>query len=148
MSQHANSSTATTTTSAATIAVDIDGIVDRYLAVWSIPDDAERSAAVADLWTEDGVEFVEGVQFRGREALVARVAEAHTEFIASGLFTGGSDGHVTVHDDVVMFTIQLRHAAGEASGDVAWAARVFLVLDDRGFIVQDYHVTVQPLITA
>jgi len=136
-----------TSTSVGTEA-DVDLIVDRYIAVWSIPDMDERARAVAGLWAEDGTEFVEGVRFHGRQALGERVAEAYREFVATGLFEIAHDGQVTVHDDIVKFTIQLVHAQGEAKGDVAWAARVFLVLDGAGRIEQDYHVTVQPLPTA
>ncbi|MFE5587794.1 hypothetical protein [Kitasatospora sp. NPDC056531] len=93
----------------------------------------------------DGVEFVEGTQFRGHDGLVERVAEAYGLFVASGEYHVTHDNHVTVHDDVVKFTIQLTYAKGPRTGEVAWAARVFLVLDGSGRILQDYHLTVQPL---
>jgi hypothetical protein len=128
-----------------TTAIDVDRIVQRYVAVWSEPDPAARERAVSELWVPDGVEFVEGAQFRGRAGLVDRVAEAHGLFVATGEYHVTDDNHVTVHDDVVMFTIQLTHAKGPQADEVAWAARVFLVLDDDGRILQDYHLTVQPL---
>jgi hypothetical protein len=34
---------------------------------------------------------------------------------------------------------------GATTGEVAWAARVFLVLGDDGLIHQDYHLTVKPI---
>lgn len=125
--------------------VDVDRIVERYLAVWSEPDAAARRRAVADLWAPDGVEFVEGVQFRGHDTLVDRVTEAYELFVGSGEYRIASEDHVTVHDDVVVLTIQLAHAKGPQAGEVAWAARVFLMLDQDGRIRQDYHLTVQPL---
>ena len=123
-------------------------IVTRYLAVWSEPEPQARRAAIAELWPKDGVEFVEGTRFTGHDGLDARVAEAHEAFVASGTFdvTGADD--VSEHDDVVMFTIQLVHRNGAEAGQVAWAARVFLVLDEHGLIREDYHLTVQPLATA
>ncbi|MGW3194136.1 hypothetical protein ACWDBD_05970 [Streptomyces sp. NPDC001118] len=135
-------------TSTAATAADIDLIVGRYVALWSEPDAATRARTVAELWPADGVEFVEGARFRGHDALVERVTEAHTQFVASGQYELTHDGHVAVHDHVVVFTVQLAHAQGEHAGEVAWAARVFLVLDDDGRIVEDYHLTVQPLPTA
>ena len=45
------------------------------------------------------------------------------------------------HDGIVVFTIQLRTQAAE----VAWAARVFLLLDDDGRIREDYQLTVKPV---
>lgn len=127
-----------------TTVTDVDQIVQHYVAVWSESDAAARKRAVAELWAPDGVEFVEGAQFRGHDGLVDRVSEAYGLFVASGEYHITDDNHVTVHDDVVMFTIQLTYAKGPQVGEVAWAARVFLVLDD-GRIVQDYHLTVQPL---
>ncbi|GAA4614295.1 hypothetical protein GCM10023195_62310 [Actinoallomurus liliacearum] len=48
---------------------------------------------------------------------------------------------MTVHADIARFTVQLVPHGGE----VAWAARVFLLLGDDGRIRQDYHLTVKPL---
>ncbi|MFI2205491.1 hypothetical protein ACH47Z_32885 [Streptomyces sp. NPDC020192] len=132
-------------TDTAAIVLDVDLIVERYVAVWSEADAAARARSVAALWPEEGVEYVEGTRFRGRGALVERVTEAHTLFVASGQYEVTHDGHIAVHDHVVVLTIQLVHARGEQAGDVAWAARVFLVLDDDGRILEDYHLTVQPL---
>ncbi|MEZ0095450.1 nuclear transport factor 2 family protein [Streptacidiphilus sp. EB129] len=123
---------------------DVDQVVQRYIAVWSEPDVAARERAVAELWAPDGIEFVEGTQFRGHAGLADRVTQAYGLFVAFGEYHVTDDSHVTVHDDVVMFTIQLTHAKGPQVDEVAWAARVFLVLDDDGRIVQDYHLTVQP----
>ncbi|OIK02232.1 nuclear transport factor 2 family protein [Streptomyces monashensis] len=128
-----------------TTAIDVDQVVGRYVAVWSEPDAAARRRAVAELWAPDGVEFVEGTRFRGHDALIDRVAEAYGLFVASGAYRVTHDDHVTVHHDIVMLTIQLTYATGPRLGQVAWAARVFLVLDDDGRILQDYHLTVQPL---
>jgi hypothetical protein len=51
----------------------ITEITRKYLAVWSEPDPAVRRAAVAGLWAPDGVEFIDGIQFRGHDELDARV---------------------------------------------------------------------------
>jgi hypothetical protein len=115
-------------------------IVDRYLAVWSEPDAEIRRSAIAGLWAQDGVEFVEGVQFRGREELEVRIAEAYEAFVGSGRYTVASAGDASGHDDISTFTIQLT-----AGGEVAWAARVFIVLGENGLIQQDYQLTVKPL---
>ena len=124
---------------------DVDQTVQRYIAVWSEPDAAARKRAVCELWAPDGIEFVEGTQFRGHAGLVDRLAEAYGLFVASGEYHVTADNQVTVHDDVVMLTIQLTYAKGPQVDEVAWAARVFLVLDDDGRILQDYHLTVQTL---
>jgi hypothetical protein len=128
-----------------TYTTDPSLLADRYLAVWSEPDPERRRGAIAGLWAPDGIEFVEGVQFRGHDGLEARVAEAHQAFVASGRYTVTSPGDVTAHHDVVTLTIQLAQAAGDRAGEVAWAARVFLVLGADGLIREDYQLTVQPL---
>jgi hypothetical protein len=116
-------------------------IFDRYVAVWSEPDPGARRRAVAALWAPDGVEFVEGARFAGHEELDDRIARTYEQFVGSGEYTVPPVDDVTVHQDVVMFTVRL--AAGD--GEVAWAARVFLVLGEDGLIRQDYHLTVVPL---
>lgn len=35
-------------------ATKIEGVADRYIAVWNEPDADARRRAVANLWTEDG----------------------------------------------------------------------------------------------
>jgi hypothetical protein len=119
----------------------VDLIADRYVAVWSEPDPEARRTAIAGLWAPDGVEFIEGVRFQGHEELDGRIARAYETFVASGEYTIPRAEDVTVHQDIVMFTVKL--VTGD--GEVGWAARVFLVLGEDGLIRQDYHVTVIPL---
>ena len=116
-------------------------IAGRYAAVWNEPDPGRRRAAIAGLWAPDGAEFVEGIQFRGLEELDARVTGAHQEFVASGRYVVSIADDVARHDDIVTCTIQLTAPDGE----VAWAARVFLVLGRDGLIREDYQLTVKPL---
>lgn len=123
----------------------IANVVSRYLAVWSEPDPGLRRSAIAGLWTPDGAEFVEGTQFHGHQELEDRMTAAHQAFVASGQYTVTSAADVAGHDDIVVFTIQLAFRDGHRAGEIAWAARVFLILGQDGLIRQDYHLTVQPL---
>ena len=116
-------------------------IAGRYLAVWSEPDPVARRAAIAGLWAPDGAEFTDGNQFRGHEELQTRITHAYQEFVASGRYAVTNADDVTRHDDIVTLTIQLTGPDGE----VAWAARVFLLLGQDGLIREDYQLTVQPL---
>jgi hypothetical protein len=119
----------------------VNEIVARYLRVWSEPDAGRRRAEVTALWAPDGVEYVEGTRFSGHDALTTRVAEAYEQFVASGKYELGWADDLTTHgDDLAAFTVQLL-----ADGEVAWAARVFLVTDPTGRIQEDYQLTVQPL---
>jgi len=125
--------------------IDLDSVVGRYLAVWSEADPESRRTAIAGLWAPDGAEFVEGAQFRGHDQLDARIAAAYREFVGSGKYIVASADDATGHHDVVTFTIQLVSASGDHAGDLAWAARVFLLLDDEDRIQEDYQLTVKPL---
>ena len=116
-------------------------IVRRYVDVWSEPDPEHRRSAIAGLWAPAGAEFVEGTQFRGPRELDARIAHAYQEFVASGRFIVTIADDVGRHDDIVTCTIQLTAPGGE----VAWAARVFLLLGEDGLIREDYQLTVKPL---
>jgi hypothetical protein len=132
-------------TAMTTYTADTEQLVHSYVAVWSEPDAESRRSAIAGLWTRDGVEFVEGTRFRGQDELNTRVTEAYRRFVESGDYTVASANDVTSHHDIVMFTIQLIANRGGAAGEVAWAARVFLVLGADGRIREDYHLTVKPL---
>jgi len=93
------------------------------------------------VWAPDGVEFVHEKQFRGHEELAARVTGAYEAFVASGKYAVTSAGDVTRHDDIVIFTAQLR----TPDGTVDWEARVFLLLGPGNLIREDYQLTVKPL---
>jgi hypothetical protein len=122
-------------------------VVERFINVWSLPGEDERAEAVAALWAADGVEFVEGRVFEGRAELVERVTTAYEAFIGNGKYVGRSAGDLTVHDDLLRFTVELREpaSAGAQPGELAWAARVFLLLDEDGLVRQSYQITVKPL---
>jgi len=116
-------------------------LTDRYLAVWSEPDPQARRAAIDVLWEPDAVEYVEGIQFRGHEELDRRIAHAYETFVADGTYDVTMADDVSWHDDVITCTVQFTTGDGE----IAWAARVFLVVAETGRIREDYQLTVQPL---
>ncbi len=120
---------------------DTAEIVTRYIEVWNETGAESRRRAVQALWSSDGAEFVEGSAFRGHDELCARITRAHEQFVASGQYTATAAGDRSFHDDILVFTIQLTTDDQE----VAWAARVFLLLDGDGLIAEDYHVTVKSL---
>jgi hypothetical protein len=117
-------------------------LVRRYVAVWNEPSPDARREAVAALWADGGVEFVEGARFRGQAELRERVEHAYDAFVGSGKYAVTSADDVVSHGDIITFTVRLT-----AEGEVAWAARVFLVVGDDGLIREDYQLTVKPLPT-
>jgi len=117
-------------------------IADRYFAVWSEPDPDARRAAIAKVWAPDGVEYVEGKQFRGHAELEARVTGAYETFLASGEYIARFSDDPARHDDIIT-------ATGEfvtPDGEVVWSARIFLILNEDGLVAEDYQLTVHPLV--
>lgn len=121
--------------------INVEHIVDRYIAVWNEPDARLRRDAIADLWAEDGTELVESTRFRGHDELEARVEGAYKEFVDRRGLTVTSANDARGHHDAVTFTAQLTAKDGE----IAWAARVVLILGEDERIRYDYQFTVQPL---
>lgn len=112
--------------------------VARYTAVWNESDGLRRAECVAGLWAEDGVEFTDTREFRGRKAVEGRVAEAHGQFVATGKSRVVAGDEVAHHHNALSFALRLVPAAG---GEAFWAADVFVVLDENGQIQRDYQFT-------
>ncbi|MDQ7805174.1 nuclear transport factor 2 family protein [Amycolatopsis sp. A133] len=113
-------------------------LADRYVAVWNEPDPAARQRVVAELWAEDGAQYTETAENRGREAIEARITGAHDRFVATGAFVFTAADDVVTHHDAVTFTTHMVPAAGGAS---VWSGTVLLLLDQDGRIRRDYQFT-------
>jgi hypothetical protein len=128
-------------------------LVERYVAMWNDRDRDARSAAVHELWAQDGahilqppedmlgevqrIGFVNPVlEARGYDALEARVARAHQEFVASGEFRFRPRDRAVQVGDVIKFGWEMVPAAG---GSAAATGAEFLLLDTQGRIRCDYQ---------
>ncbi|WP_409492192.1 nuclear transport factor 2 family protein [Amycolatopsis sp. cmx-11-12] len=121
-----------------TSTTDIETFVSRYAAVWNEPDPARRSAAIAALWGEDGVEFISSADYRGHDAIQARVADAHEQFVATGGFRFVAANDALHHHDAVTFTVHMVPAVG---GEPVWTGVVFALLGEDGRMQRDYQFT-------
>ncbi|MFJ8916415.1 nuclear transport factor 2 family protein [Amycolatopsis sp. NPDC102389] len=119
-----------------TSTTDIETFASRYATVWNEPDPARRSAAIAALWDEDGVAFIGSADYRGRDAIQARVTEAHEQFVATGEFRFVAANDAVHHHNAVTFTVHMVPAAG---GEPVWAGVVFALLGEDGRIHRDYQ---------
>jgi hypothetical protein len=119
-------------------------IAARYTAVWNEPDALMRRRAVAELWVENGVEYVEGARFAGLAELDTRITQAYDEFVGSGKYRVTHADDSRRHGDIVGFTIQLV----TGNDEIDWTARVFLLLDGDGRIREDYQLTTRPMAAA
>lgn len=121
--------------------MDAGEFADRYVAVWNESDPAARRAAIASLWAEDGVQFTESEEYRGRRALERRVGEAFEEFVARAGFVFRSAGDAVGHHGMVRFTTQMVPAGG---GEVAWTGFVVAELGEDGLIRRDCQFAEPP----
>jgi hypothetical protein len=127
-------------------------LADRYVAVWNEPDADVRRKAVAELWTEDGVQLLEppedvvkraeeigiGATFeaRGHAELVRRVTRAYDEFVGPGQFEFRRDGEVAVVRDMVKLRWAMVPAGG---GEALGGGTDLLLLAPDGRIITDYQ---------
>ncbi|MEU4405410.1 hypothetical protein AB0F88_12845 [Streptosporangium sp. NPDC023963] len=132
--------------------IDIKELVGRYVAVWNEPDAELRRKAVAELWTEDGVQILQPpreiretaaalgltpiLEARGHEALEVRVARSYEEFIAPGEFFFRMRDNVDRLADVVKFNWEMVPTGG---GEPAGVGLEILVLGEDGRIRTDYQ---------
>jgi hypothetical protein len=132
--------------------MDLEQLVDRYVAVWNEPDADRRREAVRELWTEDGVQLLEPPQeirqsaaalgmtpilaARGHDALEVRVTRSYEDFIASGEFSFRRRDNAARLDDVVKFNWEMVRSS---DGELAAVGLEILVLDDDGRIRVDHQ---------
>lgn len=127
-------------------------LADRYVAVWNEPDAGARRAAVAELWTADGVHILQpglevlksaaglgmtaSFEARGHDALAERIRIAHEEFVATGKFVFRRRNDVAQLRDVVRFTWEM---VPPGSDEAVGGGMEILVLDGSGRIQADYQ---------
>jgi hypothetical protein len=128
-------------------------LADRYVALWNEADTNRRRAAIADLWTEEGVHILQPPQemralaarpgfgltatleARGHSALEARATSAYEAFISAGDCRFQRRDDVERLADVVKFTWEMV----TKDGNVAGVGLEFLILAPDGRIERDYQ---------
>jgi hypothetical protein len=132
--------------------LDPKELVGCYMAVWNEPDAERRRNAIAELWTEDGVQLLQPpqevreiaaglgltptLQARGHDELEVRVTRAFEEFVAPGEFAFRARDNADRLDNVVKFNWEMVPTSG---GDPAAVGLGILVLDDGARIRMDYQ---------
>lgn len=132
--------------------IDAKELVGRYVAVWNEPDAGLRRKAVAELWTEDGVQLLQPPQdireaaaalgvtpileARGHEALEARVTRSYEKFVAPGEFFFRPRDNADRLADIVKFTWEMVPTDG---GEPVGAGLEILVLGADSRIRTDYQ---------
>lgn len=132
---------------------DLKALVERYVALWMEPDPEVRRRTIRELWAPDGAHVLEppreirdaaralgfhvpALEARGYEALEARVARAHEEFVAPGRFVFRPRDDASRLHDVVKFRWEMVPKGG---GAVAGVGLEILVLDAEDRVRTDYQ---------
>ena len=119
---------------------ELDAFVERYIAVWNEPDAAVRRRMVEELWVPDGANFTKTKEWRGYEALEARVRGAHEKWVRDGgcLFrTRSADSH---HGAVRLVWDMVSTGGGQV---VSIGLELMLLADD-GRIREDFQFIEPP----
>jgi hypothetical protein len=132
--------------------IDPKELGDRYVAVWNQPDAERRRTAIAELWTEDGVQFLQPpqqvheaaaglgltpiLQARGHDELEVRVTRSYEEFIAPGEFAFRARDNAARLGNLVKFNWEMVPVGG---GQAVGVGLEVLILDDDGRIRLDYQ---------
>ncbi|MFK0278958.1 hypothetical protein ACIQVL_00620 [Streptomyces sp. NPDC090499] len=134
------------------IEIDAQRLADRYMAQWTVPDAAERRAAIERLWAKDATHVLHPpakireiaaelgfdhttLEAQGHDAIESRVARSHERFVEKmGLTFRPRADAVRLHG-VVRFGWE---TVSTETGDVVGGGLEILVLDDDGRIKADY----------
>jgi uncharacterized protein len=115
---------------------EINQLVDRYMQLWHEANAELRREGIAELFVEDGVQFLSSREFHGCNELEERIASAHKQFVQEGGFVFRPSGNVAAHHNAVKLNWEMVPASG---GEVAAVGTIFLLLNDDGRIRQDYQ---------
>jgi hypothetical protein len=130
----------------------MNDLITRYVAVWNEPDAELRRKAIAELWTEDGVQILQPPQeirepaealgltpvleARGHTALETRVARAYDAFVAPGEYTFRARPNADRLHNVIKFNWEMVPTSGGTPAAVG--LEIFILApDDR--IQTDYQ---------
>jgi hypothetical protein len=115
--------------------IDAQQLADRYVAVWNESDAEKRRQAIAELWTPDGLHYVDIREARGYEALEKRIVGSYEKNVRDRGNRFRAKG-ARVLRDVVTFFWEMLPAGSET---VVATGLEFLIVDDQGRIVTDYQ---------
>lgn len=117
--------------------IDLNAVVERYVAGWNEPDPAARRRSVAAGWTADAVHYTPTREFRGHAAIEERLAEAYGQFVAGGAYRFRSQRNAAGHHDAVKFNWTM--VSADAAESVVAIGFDLLLLDDDGRIRADWQ---------
>jgi hypothetical protein len=114
---------------------DLQGLADRYAAVWNETDAGRRRQQIAELWVPEGQHYVGERQVRGYENLETRIRESHEKNVRDGGNRFRAAQGARRLRDVVTFYWEMLPANSET---VVGRGLEFLIVNNEGRIVADY----------
>lgn len=119
--------------------LDAQQLADRFAAVWNEPDDSARRAAIAELFTPDGVHYVGNREARGHAALEDRIIGAYQKNVRDAGHRFRARRNAQALRGVVTFNWEMIEPA---TGDVLALGLEFLQVDGAGRITCDHQFMV------
>jgi hypothetical protein len=126
------------TTTPTTVPADLDGFVERYMAMWNEPDAARRRALVEELWAPSARNATPTLEAVGHDEIAARVTRAYDTFVGTGEHRFEEHVSFVAHHGAVRVWWQMVRT----DGTVAAVGQEFLALDDDGRILSDHQFPV------
>jgi uncharacterized protein len=115
---------------------ELSQFVKQYMEIWNEPDVELRRKSIAELWTEDGVQFTNLHEYHGYQALEERVTAAYEQFVKTDGCIFKLASEVGAHHNAMKLTWDMVPAAG---GEALATGIIFLVLAEDGRIRFDYQ---------
>ncbi len=115
---------------------DYEQLVERYVALWNESDGPQRRNRIAELWAEDGTHANKRAEWRGHQAMDARVTGSWEKSIRDGGNVFVAAGNAEGYRNVLRFNWYMKRASG---GQIAAQGFELLVLASDGRIAADYQ---------
>jgi hypothetical protein len=114
--------------------IELDRLLERYIAVWNNPDPAARRAEIEALWAEDAYFANALYEYRGHDEIAVGVGRSHDKWVGTG-HVFRSAGTTASHHGVAKFVWNMFGPDGDEP--VAVGTNFIRVADGR--IVFDYQ---------
>jgi hypothetical protein len=115
--------------------LEIEELVQRFVAVWNETDPAARRATIETLWAPDGRHLMGQQDVQGYDALEARVIASHERSVVQGGNIFRPATAIQTLPEIVKFRWDMVRKDG---GELVSAGVGLLRLDDKRRIVCDY----------
>jgi hypothetical protein len=114
----------------------LEEFVDRYVALWNVPDPVERRTAIEALWVPSGANYTPSIEAVGYDALDARVTLAYETYVGTGQYRFRLAEPPAAHHHAVRVRWEMVSTTDEA---VASVGNEFLLINTDGRIVSDHQ---------